>query len=180
MPYRVRAIDRQRGEQRQHDFVKLNPAASVPVLVDPDGPDGENVVLAQSGAILVYLAEKAGRFLPAGGAERCMVQQWFLQVLTDVNPAASAYLLMHKAVDANEQTRSYFRQRLTKFLADCSAQLEKTPFLAGEISIADIALYPICVSRNDIVKEAPGLEALRRWMRDMEALPAVARGMAAA
>jgi GST-like protein len=180
LPHELQRIDRAKGEQKQGDFLSLNPAAMVPVLVDTEGPDGR-LVLAQSGAILFYLAEKSGRFLPASGAGRVVAMQWLMQVAADVNPASSAYFLAHRDFEANEATKTYFYNRFMRFIGDCDRALRSSPFLAGaELSIADIALLPVLDARRDILADAVALEGLKRWETMMRSMPGVASAISAA
>ncbi len=73
LPYELKSVNVRKGEQKLSEYLALNPNGKVPLLVDPDGPQGERLVLTESGAILIYLAEKTGRFLPAEGVERAKV-----------------------------------------------------------------------------------------------------------
>jgi GST-like protein len=180
LPYEVHRIDRTKGEQRTPAFQAINPAAAVPVLLDPDGPGGSRTVVTQSGAILLYLAEKTGRFLPATHPGRIRVLQWFLQVMTDVNPASSLVLLMSKSVEANPEVRAFARTRLVKFLGDCEQALTRASYLAGELSIADLALYPIVASRRDFIADTFDTARLLRWCDDLDRRPELRRGLAAA
>src|SRR5689334_16029908 len=79
LPYRAHPVDLAKGEQRSPGFLKLNPAGMIPVIVDPQGPGGKPLTLSQSGAIVLYAAEKAGRFLPADPVQRLMVMECFMQ-----------------------------------------------------------------------------------------------------
>ena len=180
LPHELQRIDRKKGDQTRPEFLNLNPAAMVPVLVDPEGPDGE-LVLAQSGAILIYLAEKSGTFLPASGSGRALAFQWLMQVVTDVNPASSAYFLAHRDFEANDATKGFFRTRFMRFIGDCDRALQSSPFLAGrEPTIADIALLPVLDARRDLLGDLAALPNLRRWEAAMRALPGVDQAIAAA
>lgn len=180
LPYELHRIDRSKGEHQQPAFLELNPAAMLPVLVDDDGPEGR-IVLSQSGAILHYLAEKTGKYLPAGNRARAVAMQWLMQVLTDVNPAASAYFLAGRSFEANEAAKEFFRTRVLRFLGDCDRALGSSPFLAGdEPTIADIALLPLLDARRDILESAPLLKNLQRWEKNMKDMPGAIEGIAAA
>ena len=156
-----------------------NSAAAIPVLVDSDGPGGEAITLSQSGAIILYAAEKSGKFLPRDLRARAAALQWFMHVTTDVSGASSAlFLYGNAAPDKTEGTSTFFEQRLLKHFANCDSRLGQTEYLAGEISVADLALYPNYVSRMPLLDKAGGLEHLRRWGTAMASRPGVARGMA--
>lgn len=178
LDYVVKSIDRDRKEHKTPGFLQLNPAGAVPVLVNTDDVSGKPAVLAQSGAILLYLAELSGRFLPARGAGRWAVLQAFMQVMTDVNPTASIRFVLNKSVDANAETKAFVHRRLVNFLADCDRMLAENRYLAGEMSIADIALYPVYKVHEAVALETEGLVHLKRWAQTMGDDPVVARGMA--
>lgn len=178
LDYVVKAIDRDRKEHKTPDFLRLNPAGAVPVLVNANDPSGNPIVLAQSGAILLYLAELSGRFLPAEGPGRWNVLQAFTQVMTDVNPTASVRFVLNKSVDANAETRDFIRRRLVNFLAHCDQMLTGSRYLAGEMSIADIALYPVYKAHQTVADEEEGLVHLKAWAKAMGDDPVVAKGMA--
>lgn len=174
LPYRHHRVDRSKGELRSADFLAMNPTGLVPVLIDDDG--GRQVV-AQSGAILLYLAEKAGKFLPAKGPQRASALTWFMQVMTDVNPTSSLYFLSKKTFAANPETKEFLTQRLLKFIGDCDRVLAGSTYLAGELSIADIALYPVIQARQDLLAGRSEFPSLLRWQRALAELPGVAKGI---
>ena len=98
LPYRMHWIDLMKGEQHAAEFLKVNPAGAIPVIVDADGPGGKPLTLSQSGAIVIYLAEKAGRFIPADAVRRLIALQWLLQATTDAARASSAIFLVSTLV----------------------------------------------------------------------------------
>lgn len=180
LAYRLHRVDRARGDQRLPAFLALNPAGMVPVIVDPDGPAGSPITLAQSGAILMYLADKTGRLMPDDRAGRALARQWLMQVLTDVNAAASAlFLTSNVTPEKVESTIGFFRDRLARFLGDCDRQLAGREYLAGALSIADLALYPVVDFRRAIIEQPGAFVNLKRWQAALAARPAIARAMAA-
>lgn len=174
LPYRLHPVDRAAGEQKSEAFLAINPAAAVPAIVDHDA--SPPLVLAQSGAILIYLAETSGRFLPDSGPERYDTLHWLMQVMTDVNAAASLGYMAHKGLvpGLDDAGRAFFRERLARFLAVCEARLAMRSYLAGALSIADIALYPIVVSNWKPAHIAADYPALARWAHDIQATGPVA------
>lgn len=181
LPYRVHKYDLFKGEQKTPEFLAINPAGAIPAIVDPDGPGGAPIKLAQSCAILMYAAEKTGKFLPKGAAARALAMQWLMQAATDVSPASAgvffnAVLLPEKS-DSNGK---FFNDRLVKFLNDCDRQLSGVDYLAGDLSVADFALYPVYAARKKIVDEMGGFENLKAWGERMAARPGVQKGMQAA
>ena len=178
LEFRAHRIDLAKGEQRTPEFLKLNPAAQIPVLVDRDGPGGQPLTLAQSGAIILYAAEKSGKFLPRDPAQRARVLQWFMQGATDVAPTSGAiFQLEMVAPEKNEAITGHFRKRLVNFFGVANAQLAGRDHLAGELSIADFMLYPNYFARKALLDAAGGLEHLHAWGQRMGARPGVAKGM---
>ncbi len=180
LPYRVHGVDLASGAQRDPVFLRINPAGQIPVIVDHGAPGGQPLTVAQSGAILLYLAERSGRFVPAEPVARARVLEAFMQVMTDVAPASAALFYMAKATEPpHPEVMAFCKNRFVSLLTLVDRRLARHPWLAGEeISIADFALYPTVAARQAILDEAPGLSDLRRWMRTMALRPDVARGMA--
>lgn len=178
LAYTPHKIDLTKGEHRAAEFLKLNPAAQIPVIVDQDGPGGKPLTLSQSGAIILYCAEKSGKFLPKDPARRVLALQWFMQAATDVAPASSAiFHLEMVAPEKNEAITNHFRKRLLNFFAVCDARLAGNEYLAGELSIADFQLYPNYFARKALIDGAGGFANLHRWGAAMAARPGVAKGM---
>jgi GST-like protein len=176
LPHRVIPVDRAAGEQRRPDFLAINPAGAVPVIVDRDPALPASLALAQSGAILLYLAEKTGRLLPPSGAARAQALHWLMQVLTDVNPAASLlFMARHRLIpEAGEGVVPFLDARLGRFLGQCEAALAEGDHLAGELSVADLALYPVVVARWVDAAIPARFPLLAAWAGRLGRLPAVA------
>lgn len=178
LAYRVHIVNRAAGEQHEASFRAVNPAGMAPVIADPCGPDGP-IEVAQSGAILIYLAEQTGRLLPDQGAARARVMQWLMHVMTDVNATGSTlYFARTKVATPDAATVALFEERMLAFMRDCDTALASGDYLAGEISIADIALYPLAAPRRALLEQG-GLARLVRWMARMEERPSVMAGMRA-
>jgi GST-like protein len=178
LPYRTHRIDLMKGEQRSAEFLKLNPAGQIPVIVDPDGPGGKSLTLAQSGAIILYCAEKSGKLLPADPVARAVALQWFMMGATDVAPTSGAiFQLEMVAPEKNEAITNHFKKRLLAFFAVCDRQLEGRSYLAGDPSVADLMLYPNYALRKALIDEASGYANLHRWGAAMGARPGVQKGM---
>ncbi|MDX6751799.1 glutathione S-transferase family protein [Geminicoccaceae bacterium 1502E] len=177
LPYRPHKVDLATGEQRGEEFHKLNPSGQIPVIVDHLGPHERQIVIAQSGAILFYLAEKSGRFLPTDPAQRAHVMEAFMQVMSDVAPTSAAIFYTHRA-GGTAEAKAMWRDRFLDMLTHLDRRLARHEWLGGEsLSIADIALYPSIAGRQAILEEAPGLTSLSRWATTMALRPAVSRGM---
>jgi GST-like protein len=178
LPHRVHKIDLTKGEQKTPEFLKRNPAGAIPVLVDDDGPGGNALTLSQSGAIVLYLAEKSGKFVPKDAARRALALQWFMQASTDVAPSSGMIFMSGGALpDKSPANTAFFESRLLGFLRAGDRQLAGQDFLAGEISVADFALYPVVATRKALIDKAGDMPNLSRWAAAMAARPGVQRGM---
>lgn len=178
LPYRVHKVDLAKGEQKSPAYLKINPAGAIPALVDSDGPGGRPVSLAQSGAILLYVAEKAGRLMPADPARRATALQWLMLALSDIGPTGGMmFQLANRAPEKSPVNVDWLQQRLLGYLALCDQQLAGREFLADELSVADLALYPNVAFRKELIEQAGGFTHLRRWAAAMAARPGIQRGM---
>ena len=176
--YKPHKIDLGKGDQKQPEFLKMNPAGAIPVIVDHEGPGGKSVTVSQSGAILLYLAEKTGKFLPKDAGKRAHAYQWFMQAATDVAPTSSTIFYVSSAVP--EKTPSTIQHFENRFLTMCGVvdqHLIGRDFLAEEISIADLALIPVVAARKELIDKQSGLANLKRWSAAMLSRPGVARGL---
>ncbi|MEP6656148.1 MAG: glutathione S-transferase N-terminal domain-containing protein [Betaproteobacteria bacterium] len=178
LAYRVHAFDLFKGEQKNAEFLKVNPAGQIPAIVDAEGPGGQPLVLAQSAAILLYLAEKTGRFLPLDPRRRAMAYQWLQLAMTDAGPASgSVFLLSRITPEKSAANVTFFEERLVRFLRLADARLAQLEYLADELSIADFALYPIYAARKSLVDAAGDLPQLTRWGAALAARSALSRAM---
>ena len=179
LPYRVHKLDLPKGDQKKPEFLAINPAGMIPAIVDHDGPGGKPLSLAQSSAIVMYLAEKSGKLLPADAARRAVARQWLMQACADCAAASSAiFLTSNAAPEKSPANVEFFEGRLLRFFRDADARLNGRDFLAEELSIADLALYPIYAARKGVADRAGNLVNLTRWGSTMAARPGVVKGMA--
>lgn len=179
LEHRVHLLDLQKGEQRHPDFRKLNPSGVIPVLVDHDRERTGPITVTQSGAILLYCAEKSGRLIPTDPAHRRTAFEWFAQALTDVGPASSMFFQMSLMPEKSPANIGYVTNTFLKHCANVERHLENREFLADEFSIADIALYPIIAARTAVVHAADGLVHLKAWEARIAARSETARAMLA-
>ena len=178
LSYRTHLVDLAKGEQRSPDFLKLNPAGLIPVIVDDAAPDGKPLTVSQSGAVVLYAAEKSGKLLPRDAGRRAIALQWLMQAASDISGASNAvFQTENKVPEKSSANLEHFKKRLVDFFAVCDRQLEGREFLAGELSVADIMLYPNFATRKALVDAAGGMTNLQRWGAAMAARPGVARGM---
>jgi GSH-dependent disulfide-bond oxidoreductase len=177
LPYTLHKLDLAKGEAKSPDYLKINPAAMIPAIVDSDGPGGKKLIVTQSGAITLYVAEKSGKFLPKDAAKRAEALQWFMQACSDVAATGSAlFQLNNNAPEKSPPIIGFFETRLIGAMTVADGQLAGKDFLVGELSVADLALYPAVAARKPMVEKA-GLANLLRWMAAMAARPGVQRGM---
>jgi GST-like protein len=181
LEYAAHKLDLMKGDQKKPEYLAINPAGAIPAIVDDQGPGGKKVTLAQSGAILLYLAEKTGKFLPKDPARKAEALQWFMAVATDVAPASSAIFYMtQRAPDKTPANQQFLEGRFLDMLKTCDAKLAKSKYLAGdEVTVADLALIPVIDARKDMLAKAAGLDNLKRWAAAMNARPGVQKGLAA-
>ncbi|WKB52932.1 glutathione binding-like protein [Eleftheria terrae] len=179
LPYRAIPVDIGAGEQFRPEFLAISPNNKIPAIVDPVGPDGEPISLFESGAILLYLAAKTGRLLPAGDRAKFEVLQWLMFQMGGVGPMLGQ--THHFRIYAPEKI-SYAIDRYTKeakrLYGVMDKRLEASPYLGGdEYSIADIAVFPWLRSWKNQGIDWADYPALKRWFDEIAARPAVQRGV---
>ena len=172
LAYRVRRIDVVAGEQYGEPFRRLNPNGKVPVLIDTDGPAGP-ITIFESGAILIYLAEKADRFLPLDSPARFAAMQWVIWQMAGLGPI-SGQAIHFSAVN---RTDSYGRQRFAaekdRLLDVLDARLAESKFVAGgEYSIADMAIFPWIRTLKRFFPEESVRCHVARWFDNIAHRPA--------
>jgi GSH-dependent disulfide-bond oxidoreductase len=179
LPYDVHPINIGKGDQFTPEFVAINPNSKIPAIVDPDGPGGRRLAMFESGAILIYLAEKTGRLLPSEPVARLEALEWLMFQMGGVGPMFGQ---AHHFLRAAPEPVPYAIERYTKEAARLygvlDGRLAKTPYLAGEYSIADIATYP-WVARHEWHKvDLAQYPNVARWYEAIGRRPPVQRGMA--
>ena len=177
LPYRVHPVDISKGEQFKPAFLAINPNNRIPAIVDPDGPDGKPFPLFESGAILIYLAEKTGRFYPQ--KNKYIVLQWLMFQMGGVGPMfGQAHHFMRAKKDEIPYGTERYGAEAKRLYGVLDKRLSETAYLAEEYSIADIATYP-WVARHEWHRvDLAAFPAVKRWYDTIGARPAVARGMA--
>jgi GSH-dependent disulfide-bond oxidoreductase len=179
-PYRVVPINIRKGEQFASEFLKISPNNRMPAIVDTDGPDGKPISVFESGAILIYLAEKTGKLLPSSGRARYSVLEWLMFQKAGVGPMFGQAGHFRNAAP---EKIPYAIERYTKEthrLSDVmNKRLGEVAFLGGDYSIADIATYPwvVAVLRQE-PKELEARPNLKRWIDTIGERSAVKKGMA--
>ena len=179
LPYRTHAIDIGKGDQHGADFVAINPNGRIPAIVDDNGPDGLPFNLFESGAILLYLAKKAGRLLPRDERRQFETLQWLMFQMGGVGPMfGQAHHFLRAAPEPVPYGIERYSRETRRLYAVMDSHLKKHDFLADEYSVADVATYP-WVARHEWHKVAlEDFPAVKRWFETIGARPAVQRGMA--
>jgi GST-like protein len=180
LAYNVHRIDIGKGDQFKPEFVAINPNSKIPAIVDPQGPDGRPLPLFESGAILIYLADKTGRFMPASGTGKYIALEWLMFQMGGVGPMFGQ---VHHFLRAAKEQVPYATDRYVKekdrLYGVLDKRLGEAPHLAGDdYTIADIATYP-WVARHEWHRTDLGrFPNVKRWFGAVSARPAVQRGMA--
>jgi len=178
LPYTVHAIDIGKGDQSKADFVAINPNSKIPAIVDREGPEGKPYTLFESGAILLYLAEKVGKFLPQPTGARYQAVQWLMFQMGGVGPIFGQ---VHHFVRAAKEQVPYAIERYSKetqrLYAVLDARLAESEYLAGEYSVADIATYPWTARHEWHRTDLNAFPNVKRWYDTIGKRPAVVKGM---
>lgn len=184
LPYEAHRIDFGKGDQFTPEFLSLNPNNKIPAILDPDGPGGKPLGLFESGAILLYLAEKTGRLLPEDPAVRWEAIQWLFFQMGGVGPMFGQLGWFHKFDGRHiEDKRGHERYRAesARLLKVLEGRLQGREWIAGEFSVADIAIVPWIRGLDFYgVKEILGwdeLPAVQAWSERFLARPGVQRGL---
>lgn len=179
LDYVVESIDIGKGEQFDPAFLALNPNNKIPVLVDEQGPDGAPISIIESGAILIYLAEKSGRLLPTTPRARYEALQWLMFQMGSVGPMlGQAHHFLRYAPERIPYAMERYHKEAERIYGVLDQRLSQGAWLAGEeYSIADIATYPWIARHEWQQIELAAFPQVQRWFQAMGARPAVLRGM---
>ena len=177
--YKVVAVDITAGDQFKSEFLAISPNNRMPVLVDPEGPGGKEISIFESGAILIYLADKVCRFLPKHGNARYNVLQWLMFQMGNLGPICGQ---AHHFREASPERVPYAINRFTneaeRLYQVMEQRLKETCYLAGEeFSIADIASWPWVRVHRYHGQHWEGFPNVKRWFDDVTARPGVQKGM---
>ncbi|MFK7963703.1 MAG: glutathione S-transferase C-terminal domain-containing protein [Burkholderiaceae bacterium] len=180
LPYAIHAVDIGRGEQFEESFLSISPSNRIPAIVDQHGPDDRPISLFESGAILIYLAGKTGRFLPKTDRERYRMLEWVMWQMGGFGPmlgqAHHFRLFAPEKVPYAVERYTNEANRLYKVL---NKQLDKTrAFVSGrQYTIADMAVFPWCRSFANQGVDMADYPAVQRWFDAINARPAVKRAL---
>ena len=178
LDYRLHWVDLRKGEQFDPDFLRISPNNKIPVILDRDGPGGEPLSVFESGAILIYLAEKTGKFLPAEPRARTQVLEWLMFQVGGVGPMLGQ--AHHFRAYAREKI-PYAIERYTsegaRIYRVLDKRLSEQEYLAGDYSIADMAVFPWIRLHERQGQNMADHPHLSRWFDAVAARPAVAKDM---
>ena len=180
LAYKTHLIEIGKDANKPADFLKINPQGTIPVIVDPPGPGRKTAtIVRQSGAILLYLAEKTGKFMPKASGARALTLQWMMAALTDVAPTSTAIFLSTMVMPMKvPAVVGFFENRFIDQCKTFDERLGEVKFLAGdEITVADFALFPIIVGRQALLDKSAGLGKLKRWAAELAQRPATAKAL---
>ena len=179
LPYKLNFIDLTKGEHKTPQYLALNPNAQIPVIVDHDGPGGKPVTLSQSTAILLYCAEKSGKFLPKDPAARAAMLQALMSASTDITPVFGALTAVVRSKEPHAPTAQMFKDRLRAFFKVWDDTLGKRKYAAcGEITVADLSLLAGYLRTKGAYPELlEGMANLARWGDELSARAAVQRAI---
>ena len=180
LPYEIHRVNIGEGDQFKPEFLAFSPNNRIPAIIDRDGFDGQPTSVFESGAILIYLAEKTGKLLPDGGAARKTVLEWLMWQMGGVGPMfGQAHHFNFYAKEKIDYAMTRYSNEANRLYGVLERQLEGRDYVADDYSIADIAIFPWTRSykrQNVVIEDYPNVVA---WRKRMIERPAVAKGMQA-
>ena len=175
LPYNVIPVDLVKKEQKKAKYLKLNPNGRIPTIVDREN---ENFVVFESGAILIYLAEKTGQLLPEKPEKRSKVLQWLMFQMGGIGPMqGQAHVFYRYAPEKIKYAINRYQKETLRLYQVLDNQLKENKYLADDFSIADIATWPWVRRHRWAGIEIKNLFNLRRWMENLENRPAFQKGI---
>jgi GST-like protein len=178
LPYNIVPVDITSGDQYEEEFLKISPNNKMPAIVDPEGPDGEPISLAESGAILLYLADKTGRFMPESERDRYLLLQWLMFQMGHVGPMlGQAHHFRGYAPERIPYAIERYTDEAARLYGVMDRRLSEAEYFAGsEYTIADMAIFPWLISHERQGQDLDDFPNVKRWYETIESRPAVARG----
>jgi GST-like protein len=175
LPYRITWIDIAKRDQFKPEFLAINPNNKIPAIVDQDGPGGKPYKLFESGAILMYLAEKSGRFMPEERGARYQVIQWLMFQMGGFGPMLGQVNHFRELKVPNPYGLERFTKEATRLYRVVDKRLGEAEYLAGDYSIADMAVFPWAQNHEKQGQNLDDYPNIKRWFAAIAARPAVAR-----
>ncbi|NIR32435.1 MAG: glutathione S-transferase family protein [Gammaproteobacteria bacterium] len=178
LPYNVIPVDIGAGDQFEPEFLAISPNNKMPAITDPGGPDGQPISLFESGAILIYLAEKTGHFMPSEPRGRYLVLQWLMFQMGHIGPMlGQAHHFRGYAPEKIEYAINRYTNEAARLYRVLDKRLGETEYVAGEYSIADMATFPWTRSYERQGQSIDDYPNVKRWFEAIAARPAVQRGL---
>jgi GST-like protein len=179
LAYKLHPIALEKGENKTPQFMALNPNAQIPVIVDHEGPGGKPLTVSQSTAILIYAAEKSGKFIPKDPAARPAFWQALMSASTDMTPTLGAVFQIVRSKEPHGPSADLFKGRWKQYLKVWDDRLAKQTYAAGnELTIADFSLYAGYARCKAAVPElVEGFPNVARWAEEMAGRPAIQRAL---
>lgn len=179
LPYRVHAINIGAGDQFQSDFLKISPNNKIPALVDSEGPDGKPISIFESGAILVYLAAKTGKFMPKGDRAKFEVLQWLMFQMGGVGPMlGQAHHFRIYAPEKIDYGINRYTNEAKRLYGVMDKRLQSSPWIGGKsYSIADMAIFPWLRSWQNQGIDWADYPHLKVWFDKIATRPAVQKAV---
>ncbi len=178
LKYQTHVIDIGRGDQFTPEFLNISPNNKIPAILDPDGPDSGPIAVFESGAILIYLAEKTGHFLPEKGSARYDVMQWLMFQMASIGPMFGQYNHFHNyARDEVAYARDRYARECNRLYRVMEKALVARDYIAGEYSIADMALWPWAVNFSGRGQDPAEVPHVQAWAERVGARDAVKRAL---
>ena len=179
LPYKAIPVDIGAGDQFKPEFLAISPNNKIPAIIDPDGPDGKPMALAESGAILLYLASKVGRFLPESTRQKYEVMQWLMFQMGHVGPMlGQAHHFRIYAPQKIEYAIDRYTNETRRLYRVMDTRLANSRYFVGsQYTIADIAIFPWLRSWKNQGIDWAEFPHLKGWFDEVAARPAVQRGV---
>ena len=181
LPYRIIPVNLGKGDQFKPEFLAISPNNRMPVIVDDDGPQGEKISVFESGAILLYLGEKTGKFLPSHQTDRIKVLEWLFWQVGGLGPMAGQVSHFVNYAPNFPGDHSYsekrYKNEYDRLLGVMNNILSEREYLAGEYSVADMASFPWVTAYKRYEIDLNKFSNVRRWFDDLKNRPAVRKGM---
>ena len=180
-PYKVVPVNLGKGDQFKPEFLAISPNNRMPAIIDSEGPNGKNISVFESGAILLYLAEKTGKFIPSDPEKRIKVLEWLFWQVGGLGPMAGQVSHFVNYAPNFPGDHSYsekrYKNEYDRLLGVMNNILSEKEYLAGNYSIADMASFPWVTAYKRYEINLDKFENVRRWFDELKKRPAVRTGM---
>ena len=178
LDYRIHSVDLGENEQFESEFLVISPSGKIPAIVDDDGPGGERLPIFESGAILLYLAEKSGLLLPPDPNARWDAISWLMFQMGGIGPMLGQLgYFLNKAPEPVPAAIGRYTREVDRLYGVVDRRLAAVEFLAGEYSVADIACFPWLQVHERLGIDVEDYPNVGRWLETINSRPAVRRGL---